>query len=246
MLECINLSKQYGGQKRKAVDDLSISIASGQIFGFLGPNGAGKSTTIKMLVGMLRPDAGSIRFDNLDSKADAIAYKRHIGYVADEPVFYDKMTGLEHLAFIADIYGLEESVRKSRIDELASTLQLADALANQISSYSHGMKQKLSVIAALLPSPKLLILDEPMVGLDPKAAFTLKQLLKTYAKEGNTVFFSTHVLEVAQQLCDLLGIIKQGRLLYLGTFEELRSKEGEGDENLEKLFLELTEEGTQA
>ncbi|HCU30039.1 MAG TPA: ABC transporter ATP-binding protein, partial [Sphaerochaeta sp.] len=162
----------------------------------------------------------------------------------DEPVFYERMTALEHLAFIADIYEIDRHERKNRIDELAKRLLLSDVLSDQISSYSHGMKQKLSVIAALLPSPKLLILDEPMVGLDPKASFILKQLLKEYAKAGNTVFFSTHVLEVAQQLCDTLGIIKEGKLLYSGSFEQLQANKGEGTENLEQLFLELTEEGT--
>lgn len=244
MLECKHLYKRYGNQKKNAVDDLSLSIESGRIFGFLGPNGAGKSTTIKMLVGLLQPDQGTIQFDGKNSKTDALSYKQCIGYVPDEPVFYERMTALEHLTFIADIYEVEQKMRKARIDELAKTLLLSDALSDQISSYSHGMKQKLSVIAALLPSPKLLILDEPMVGLDPKASYILKQLLKSYAQAGNTVFFSTHVLEVAQQLCDMLGIIKEGKLLYCGTFEQLQVDTGEGTENLEQLFLELTDEGT--
>ncbi len=243
MLECKNLFKQYGNQKRPAVDNLSLSIQNGQIFGFLGPNGAGKSTTIKMLVGLLQPDQGTIFFDGKNSKTDALSYKGCIGYVPDEPIFYERMTALEHLSFIADIYEVEARTRKTRIQELAHTLLLSDALGDQISSYSHGMKQKLSVIAALLPSPKLLILDEPMVGLDPKASFILKQLLKSYAQQGNTVFFSTHVLEVAQQLCDTLGIIKEGKLLYNGTFAQLKANAGEGAENLEQLFLELTEQG---
>lgn len=243
MLECKHLTKRYGNQKRNAVDDLSLSIGSGQIFGFLGPNGAGKSTTIKMLVGLLTADQGAILFDGKDSKTDALSYKQNIGYVPDEPMFYERMTGMEHLSFIADIYEVEQTIRKERIETLAKTLLLYDALSDQISSYSHGMKQKLSVIAALLPSPKLLILDEPMVGLDPKASYILKQLLKDYAQAGNTVFFSTHVLEVAQQLCDTLGIISKGKLLYSGTFEALQAKKGEGTENLEQLFLELTEEG---
>lgn len=244
MLECKHLYKRYGNQKKNAVDDLSLTIESGRIFGFLGPNGAGKSTTIKMLVGLLKPDQGTIQFDGKNSKTDALSYKQSIGYVPDEPVFYERMTALEHLTFIADIYEVEQKVRKARIDELSKTLLLSDALSDQISSYSHGMKQKLSVIAALLPSPKLLILDEPMVGLDPKASYILKQLLKSYAQAGNTVFFSTHVLEVAQQLCDTLGIIKEGRLLYCGTFEQLQADAGKGTENLEQLFLELTDEGT--
>lgn len=226
------------------MDDLSLSIPSGQIFGFLGPNGAGKSTTIKMLVGLLAADQGTILFDGLNSKTNALSYKQCIGYVPDEPVFYERMTAHEHLSFIADLYGVEQNTRKTRIESLSRKLLLSNALSDQISSYSHGMKQKLSVIAALLPCPKLLVLDEPMVGLDPKASYILKQMLKEYAQQGNTVFFSTHVLEVAQQLCDTLGIIKEGKLLYSGTFEQLQAKKGEGTENLEQLFLELTEEGT--
>ncbi|MDD2395883.1 MAG: ABC transporter ATP-binding protein [Sphaerochaeta sp.] len=152
MLECKHLYKRYGNQKKNAVDDLSLTIESGRIFGFLGPNGAGKSTTIKMLVGLLKPDQGTIQFDGKNSKTDALSYKQSIGYVPDEPVFYERMTALEHLTFIADIYEVEQKVRKARIDELSKTLLLSDALSDQISSYSHGMKQKLSVIAALLPS----------------------------------------------------------------------------------------------
>ncbi|MGE4584055.1 MAG: ABC transporter ATP-binding protein [Sphaerochaeta sp.] len=243
MLICNNLSKRYANQNRNAVDHLGLSIPSGQIFGFLGPNGAGKSTTIKMLVGLLQPDAGEISFDGLDHTKDSLQYKKQIGYVADEPAFYDKMTALEHLHFIADIYRIDAQTRTQRIASLSERLLLDNVLADPIHSYSHGMKQKLAVITALLYQPKLLILDEPMVGLDPKASFILKQLLKEYAQQGNTVFFSTHVLEVAQNLCDTLGIIKEGSLLYFGSFEELQSKGNGNDETLEQLFLELTEEG---
>ncbi|MBZ4673211.1 MAG: Sulfate-transporting ATPase [Spirochaeta sp.] len=241
MLVCDQITKRYGNQPTKAVDTLNLSIAPGQIFGFLGPNGAGKSTTIKMLTGLLRPDSGSISFMGYSLHSDPLSYKRLIGYVPDEPFFYERMSGYEHLSFIADLYGVGSVERKQRIDELGERLLLSHALEEEISSYSHGMKQKLSIISALLPSPRLLILDEPMVGLDPKATFILKTLLGEFAGSGNTVFFSTHVLEVAQQLCSSLGIIKEGRLLYTGTLQELQSRTQELDATLEALFLELTE-----
>ncbi len=243
MLICDQLTKRYGNQPRNAVDALKLSIEPGEIFGFLGPNGAGKSTTIKMITGLLKPDSGSISFMGHSLHSDPLDYKRLIGYVPDEPLFYERMSGYEHLSFIADLYGVGSGERKQRIDELGERLLLKNALKDEISSYSHGMKQKLSIISALLPSPKLLILDEPMVGLDPKAAFILKNLLGEFAGSGNTVFFSTHVLEVAQQLCSSLGIIKEGRLLYNGTFKDLQSREMELDASLEALFLELTESG---
>ncbi|MGE4454927.1 MAG: ABC transporter ATP-binding protein [Sphaerochaeta sp.] len=243
MLVCDRITKRYGKQERNAVDALTLSIPPGEIFGFLGPNGAGKSTTIKMLTGLLKPDSGSITFMGCSLRSDPLAYKRLIGYVADEPLFYERMSGFEHLAFIADLYQIGKSERKKTIDALAERLYLASALPKEISSYSHGMKQKLSIIAALLPSPKLLILDEPMVGLDPKASYILKNLLGEFAREGNTVFFSTHVLEVAQQLCSSIGIIKEGSLLYSGTFKDLQTLNQERDATLEALFLELTESG---
>lgn len=243
MLICDQLTKRYGNQQRNAVDALTLSIEPGQIFGFLGPNGAGKSTTIKMITGLLKPDSGSLSFMGYSLYADPLSYKRLIGYVPDEPLFYERMSGYEHLSFIADLYGVGREERKQRIEELGERLLLKNALKDEISSYSHGMKQKLSIISALLPSPKLLILDEPMVGLDPKAAFILKTLLVEYAGSGNTVFFSTHVLEVAQQLCSSLGIIKEGTLLYNGTLKDLQLRKQELDATLEALFLELTESG---
>jgi len=242
MLHISHLRKRYAHAKRNAVDDLNLAIESGQIFGFLGPNGAGKSTTIKMLVGLLKSDEGTITFEG--EEVQSLAYKRLIGYVADEPYFYEKISGAEHLHFIADLYGIDQKNREERIDSLSRTLLLKEKLGDEISSYSHGMKQKLAIIAALLPQPKLLVLDEPMVGLDPKAAYLLKSLLGDYAKAGNTVFFSTHVLEVAQSLCDTLGIIKEGTLLACGSFSELRGNGKAKDATLEQLFLELTEEGS--
>lgn len=240
MLECTALTKRYEGKERAAVDSLSLTIGGGEIFGFLGPNGAGKSTTIRMIVGLLAPESGSIAFRGVPS-TQSVAYKRMIGYCADEPTFYEKMTGREHLLFLSDLYQIDESRRSLRIGELSEQMLLTRELNDPISSYSHGMRQKLSVIAALLHEPKLLILDEPMVGLDPKASFTLKTLLKEYAAAGKTVFFSTHVLEVAEQLCTTLGIISEGALLYSGSFADLRSQNGEGQQSLESLFLSLTE-----
>ncbi len=241
MLELRNVTKRYRAAGKAAVDSLDLTVEDGAIFGFLGPNGAGKSTTIRMIVTLLRADSGTIAFDGVGSTVD-VAYKRLVGYCADEPLFYEKMTGLQHLSFIADIHRLDASTRKARIDELAGRLELGGALSDPIASYSHGMKQKLSIIAALLHQPRLLVLDEPMVGLDPKASFTLKTLLRQYAQKGNTVFFSTHVLEVAQELCTTLGIIDEGRLLYSGSFEQLRTLNGSQGQSLEDLFLSLTEE----
>lgn len=238
MLICTNLSKQYGKNGPLAVDDLSLRVSEGEIFGFLGPNGAGKSTTIKIIVSLLNSDTGEVSLDGIALKDDPIAYKKLIGYVADEPHFYDKMSANEHLTFIGNLYQISQEERTNRITSLATTLRLQDALDDEIGSFSHGMKQKLAIISALLPSPKLLILDEPMVGLDPKAAFEVKNLLKELADNGKIVFFSTHVLAVAQQLCTSLGIIKEGKLIYQGTFDDLKK---ERDESLEELFLELTE-----
>lgn len=244
MLLCSNLTKRYNAKTKNAVDDLSLSIESGQIFGFLGPNGAGKSTTIRMIVGLLSPDKGKISFDDYSLSDNPKAYKRLISYVPDVSHFYDRMTASEHLSFIADLYEIDDKQRKDRIHSLAERLMLSHALSDEISSFSHGMKQKLSVISALLTEPRLFILDEPMVGLDPKASYILKQMLVEYASKGNTVFFSTHVLEVAQQLCTTLGIIHEGKLLFNGSFSELQARNKESNQNLEQLFLQLTQEET--
>ncbi|HKL59739.1 MAG TPA: ABC transporter ATP-binding protein [Sphaerochaeta sp.] len=241
MIEFKQISKRYDNKKRKAVDSLSLTIEGGQIFGFLGPNGAGKSTTIKMLVGLLAPDSGSIFVDGKEVGKDSLAIKSLIGYVSDEPLFYEKMTGIRHLNFIADIFELSLEIRKERIEELASLFEMQGSLNDEISSYSHGMKQKLGIIAALMHESRLLILDEPMVGLDPKAAYLLKKTMRSYADKGNTVFFSTHGMEVAQEVCDRIGIIGKGSLLFEGTFKALAEKRGNGNESLEQLFLELTE-----
>ncbi|HKL59643.1 MAG TPA: ABC transporter ATP-binding protein [Sphaerochaeta sp.] len=240
MITFDQVSKRYDPKKPNAVDSLTLTIESGQIFGFLGPNGAGKSTTIKMLVGMLSPDSGSILVEGKEVGKDSLAIKKMIAYVGDEPLFYEKMTGARHLNFIADIFEVSQEIRKERITELSALFEMEGALTDEISSYSHGMKQKLGIMAALLHESRILILDEPMVGLDPKAAFTLKQTMRAYADRGNTVFFSTHGMEVAQDVCDRIGIIGKGRLLFEGTVKDLAEKRGEG--TLEQLFLDLTEE----
>ena len=241
MIEFRQVSKCYDPKKPNAVDNMSLSIEGGQIFGFLGPNGAGKSTTIKMLVGMLFPDSGSIFVEGKEVGKDSLEIKRLIGYVGDEPLFYEKMTGNRHLNFVADMFEVSQQRREERIGELSLLFEMEHALDDEISSYSHGMKQKLGIIAALLHESRLLILDEPMVGLDPKAAYTLKKTMRAYADKGNTVFFSTHGMEVAQDVCDHIGIIGKGRLLFEGTFKELSEKRGKGNETLEQLFLDLTE-----
>ncbi len=237
------VTKCYGKGKAPAVDHLDLQVRSGEIFGFLGPNGAGKSTTIKMLVGMLRQDSGVVTvgpFDNLASPTDL---KKLLGYVPDEPLFYERMTGLRHINFICDLYGVPGDARESRTLKLAKLFELTDALRDPISSYSHGMKQKLAVIAALVHDPQVLVLDEPMVGLDPRSSFILKDVMREFCKTGRTVFFSTHVMEVAERLCDRVGIIAKGRLLFNGTLEELKALNGESDATLEELFLRLTGQG---
>ena len=240
MIELEHITKGYSNLTRKAVDDLTLHIEGGQIFGFLGPNGAGKSTTIKMLVGMLQPDSGTILIDGKRLEGDGREVKSLLGYVPDEPLFYEKMTAYRHLNFIGDVFGVPQYERRLQIETLADRFELSSALSDEIASFSHGMKQKLAVISALLHSPKLLVLDEPTVGLDPKAAFLLKQTMRSYADKGNTVFFSTHIMEIAQETCDRIGIINKGKLLFEGTVKELQTQKGKGNENLEQLFLELT------
>ncbi|WP_320130406.1 ABC transporter ATP-binding protein [uncultured Sphaerochaeta sp.] len=241
MIEIEHVTKTYAKHSDPAVKDLNIKIPDGKIFGFLGPNGAGKSTTIKMLIGILSPDLGTISLNSSNTVTQSLQTKAMIGYVPDEPRFYEKMTGRRHLEFICDIFKVTDEQRKERMIPLVQRFELEKALDEEISSYSHGMKQKLAVIAALIHKPKILILDEPMVGLDPKASFLLKETMKEYCKEGNTVFFSTHIMEVAQELCDLIGIINKGSLLFFGTVQELQNAKGEGSDSLERLFLELTD-----
>ncbi|MBO4211937.1 MAG: ABC transporter ATP-binding protein [Oscillospiraceae bacterium] len=232
MLKIEHLTKRYGD--KLAVDDLSLRIAPGEIYGFIGHNGAGKTTTLKSAVGILQFDAGSITVDGIDLREDPLACKARLAYIPDNPDLYEFMTGIRYLNFIADIFKVDAATRQSRIRELGDRLELTADLAQPISSYSHGMKQKLAVIAAWLHSPRLILMDEPFVGLDPKASHLLKQMMREHCDRGGAIFFSTHVLEVAEKLCDKVAIIKQGKLIRSGTMEDVR-----GDDSLEEVFLEL-------
>lgn len=219
------------------MDDLSLHIRPGEIYGFIGHNGAGKTTTLKSAVGILRFDSGEIRINGRSIKDEPVACKRVLAYIPDNPDLYDFMTGIKYLNFVADIFGVPSEERRAKIDDYAARFELTDDLAQPIAAYSHGMKQKLAVIAAWLHSPKLIIMDEPFVGLDPKAAHLLKIMMRELCEEGGAIFFSTHVLEVAEKLCDKVAIIKGGRLIRSGTMEEVK-----GDDSLEDVFLELEAE----
>ena len=235
MLRIEHLTKKYG--EKKAVDDLNLHIEKGEIYGFIGHNGAGKTTTLKSVAGILKFDEGDILIDGKSIKKEPIACKKIMAYIPDNPDLYDYMTGIQYLNFIADIFEVSANDRKERIRKYGDMLELTDDLASSISSYSHGMKQKLAIISALVHEPKLILLDEPFVGLDPKAAHLLKQLMREMCDNGSSIFFSTHVLEVAEKLCDKVAIIRGGKLIKHGTMEEVK-----GDESLEDVFLELTED----
>ena len=235
MLYIQHLTKRYG--EKKAVDDLSLHIAPGEIYGFIGHNGAGKTTTLKAVVGILPFEEGEITINGTPIKADPLTCKRQLAYIPDNPDLYDYMTGSKYLSFIADIFGVGAEERQERIRKYADLFELTDDLAQPIAAYSHGMKQKLAIISAWLHQPKLIIMDEPFVGLDPKAAHTLKGMMREVCDQGGAIFFSTHVLEVAEKLCDKVAIIKGGRLIRAGTMEEIK-----GDDSLEEVFLELEDE----
>lgn len=239
MLEIKNLTKKFGD--KVAVDNIDLSVKSGEIYGFLGPNGAGKTTTIKMIVGMLMPDGGSITVDGIDAIHDDVEAKRQIAYVPDSPEIYDIMTGRQYLNFIADVFELSDEERNKQIDRYAEVFEMQDNLDVMIAGYSHGMKQKIVIMGALIHSPKLLILDEPMVGLDAKSSFRLKEIMRALANEGRTVFFSTHVMEVAENLCDRIGIINRGKVIAVGTLDEIKAA-AKDTGSLEKIFLELTDD----
>jgi ABC-2 type transport system ATP-binding protein len=240
MIELQRVSKSYNKGKVKAVDDLTLTIHPGEIFGFLGPNGAGKTTTIKMIVGLLRPDVGAIAINGLNVQTNALKCKAMTTYVPDYPAIYERLTGLEYLNFIGDVYGVPRAERLERIGKWLEIFELAAAVGNPIQSYSHGMRQKIVLIAAILPAPDVMVLDEPMVGLDPRAAHHLKELMREHCDQGKTLFFSTHIMEVAEKLCDRIGIIHKGHLIACGTMEELRKIDRE-EQSLEHIFLELTE-----
>ena len=235
MLDIQHLTKTYG--EKKAVDDLTLHIAPGEIYGFIGHNGAGKTTTLKSVVGILQFDRGEITIGGKSIKTDPLACKRLLAYIPDNPDLYDYMTGIKYLHFIADVFGVDAQTRRERIRTYADTFELTGDLAQPIAAYSHGMKQKLAIIAAWLHDPRLIVMDEPFVGLDPKAAHTLKGMMRQVCDNGGAIFFSTHVLEVAEKLCDKVAIIKGGRLIRSGTMEEVK-----GDDSLEQVFLELEED----
>ena len=241
MIDLQHVTKTYSKNKKKAVDDLTLHVEGGELFGFIGPNGAGKTTTIKLMTGILKPEEGSITMAGHDIAKDRIEAQRLIGFVPDGNDLYDRLTGMEYLNFMADIYQVDAARRKAHIEKYLDIFELGDAINNQVRSYSKGMKQKLVVIGALIHNRPIWILDEPLGGLDPRAAHLLKEEMIRHCNEGNTVFFSTHVLEVAEKLCTRIGVIDHGTLRAQGTLEELRS--GEKGASLEELFLELTDDG---
>jgi ABC-2 type transport system ATP-binding protein len=238
MIDIRNVSKSYNG-KIRAVDDISLQIRSGEIFGFLGPNGAGKTTTIKLITGILSADEGTIRVSGHDIAADPLAAKQCFGYVPDDPNIFPRLKGIEYLKFMGDVYNVPTEVRTQRIRTMSSRFGLENALGDKIQSFSHGMRQKLLIIGALLHDPDVWILDEPMTGLDPKSAFQLKEMMREHADNGKAVFFSTHVLDVAEKVCDRIAVVDKGRILFVGTVEEMRvAFRSQG--SLESMFLELT------
>lgn len=236
MIEIKNLTKVYG--EKRAVDDLSLTINAGEIYAFIGHNGAGKTTTLKSLAGILNFDEGEILIDGMSIKEKPMECKKIFAYIPDNPDLYDFMTGIQYLNFIADVFEVSQKDREERIHKYASEFGIEENLAEMISAYSHGMKQKLAVISALIHEPKYIFMDEPFVGLDPKAAHILKEYMRDICDRGGAIFFSTHVLDVAERLCDKVAIIKEGRLIKSGTMEEVK-----GDESLEEVFLELIDEG---
>lgn len=237
MIKIENVTKTFNNNI-KAVDDLNLTVENGEIVGFIGPNGAGKTTTLKMLTGILEPDCGRIHINKYDISKNPLKAKQEIGYIADSPDMFLRLKGIEFINLIADIYKVPTSTRKKRIKELAKRFGLEEILGEQMQSYSHGMRQKMMVIAALVHNPSVWILDEPLIGLDPKSAFALKKMMREHADAGNSVLFSTHVLEVAEKLCDKIIIIDHGKAVFYGTFEEL--KKNHEKEDLEKIFLEMT------
>ena len=239
MIEIKNISKEYKKNK-KVINDVNLEIKDGEIFGFLGPNGAGKTTTIKMITGILEIDEGDILIDGKSIKKEPIEAKKQMGLVPDNTDVFLKLKGIEYLNFMADIYGVSTEDRIKRIKELAEKFEIINVLNNKIESYSHGMRQKLIIIGVLLHNPKNWILDEPMTGLDPKSSFELKNMMREHANQKNTVFFSTHILDVAERLCDRIGIIDKGKLLFVGTYDELK-KELKENKSLEELFMEIVE-----
>ncbi len=240
MIEICGVSKSYNRGQVKAVDDVSLTVQDGEIFGFLGPNGAGKTTLIKMITGILNADRGSIKINGRDIKDNPLEAKMQFGFVPDDPNVFSRLAGIEYLNFMADVYRVPSEIRAERIQKLLERFEMSTAAADLIQSYSHGMKQKIIVIGALLHNPPVWILDEPMTGLDPRSSYDLKEMMREHADAGKTVFFSTHVLEVAEKVCDRLAIINKGRVIFCGSLQEIRTHARE-NQSLENLFLELTE-----
>lgn len=240
MIELKNVTKIFG-KDFKAVNNLSLNIEEGYIYGFLGPNGAGKTTTLKMITGILSPDEGNVTINGIDICKEPILAKKQFGFVSDNPDMFLKLKGIEYLNFIGAVYDVDGIKLKKNIVRYSGLLGMNDVLNNKISSYSHGMRQKIALIGALIHEPKIWILDEPLTGLDPKSSFTLKELMREHVEKGNIVLFSTHVLEVAEKVCDKVAVINKGKLIFDGTIEEMKNKVGE-DESLEKMFLELVQD----
>lgn len=239
MIKINNVSKEYVKGGDKAVDSITWEVEDGKITGFIGPNGAGKSTTLKMITGVIVPTSGSITINGTDISANPIEAKKKFAFVSDTPDNFLKLKGIEYLNFVADIYGVSEKDRKERIISLADRFEMTNALEKTMADFSHGMRQKMMIMGALIHQPSVWILDEPLVGLDPNSAHILKEMMKEHAAKGNTVLFSTHVLEVAEKLCDKIAIINKGKLVYSGTLEELKEKYS-GEDSLESIFLEVT------
>jgi ABC-2 type transport system ATP-binding protein len=238
MIEIVQLTKRYG--TFTAVNGINLVVPRGELFGFLGPNGAGKTTTMRMVAGILRPSSGTIRIAGIDIAAEPVAAKSRLGFIPDRPFIYEKLTGIEFLRFVAGLYGQEGSAIERRSDELLEAFDLTEWRDELVESYSHGMRQKLIISSAFVHRPEVIVVDEPMVGLDPKAAKTLKDLFREYTRRGHTIMMSTHTLEVAQTMCDRIGIIQKGHIRACGTMDELRTNAERGDEGLEEIFLRLT------
>lgn len=239
MIEIKNVTKIFG-RDFKAVDNLSLNIEEGYIYGFLGPNGAGKTTTLKMITGILRADKGQVLINNIDVDKNPLEAKSQFGFVSDNPDMFLKLKGIEYLNFIGAVYNINQRKLRENIFKYSKMFEMNEVLNNKIESYSHGMRQKIAIIGALIHEPKIWILDEPLTGLDPKSSFTLKEMMREHASKGNVVLFSTHVLEVAEKVCDKVAVIAKGKLLFNGTIDEMKEKVGE-DDSLERMFLELVE-----
>ncbi len=238
MIKVENVTKRFGD--KIAVNNATFEVKNGEIFGFLGPNGAGKTTTIKMIVGLLKPDQGHISVSGIDVVTDSLESKKKFAYVPDNPDIYENMTAYQYINFMANVYDVSEEDRKKRTEELAALFEIQDDLNDYLKGFSHGMKQKVALIAALVSDPDVLILDEPMVGLDAKSSYNLKNLMRQRCEMGKSVFLSTHVMDVAEKICDRIGIIKNGNVIACGTLDEIKG-DNDKDESLEELFLELTE-----